>query len=378
MIAPQTGRIIVADNRYYKPYLKYFMKKLDSQNLEIVHKYQNFRVVLLPLVVSAVILGIVGISYIRSNPDSLFPVAKPEISKKNATKWYNAVVNGNEKDAILYAATIIPDDVPVLPNPDFIQLLSNNSFGTLIITSPFNHFDYLRWKDAYEIRRIVRSYEEHDEPLPEIFKDVLTKKKKVSDREGQFKDKPYTSIIDIWKDGYTSLDEWMRLFSAISYQSGYEVQVVSFYDETWKLQHMVCEIRKKGKSYLADFIHGRIWNDITVAQLAVNSNPVKTVWPENVLSSINRRVYRLPAEAMDFKLYNMQLSDKLTELGLVDRPRFGKNPQVRIDKYIEKYSNKSEKSPYLYWNFPFISLKSSPYFPKEWRLPDKSGGEGEK
>jgi len=366
------------------------MKKLESQKNDGVNKYQNFRVLFLPFVVSTVILGIIGISYIRSNSDSLFPVVKPEVSKNDAVKWYNALVDGNEKEALLYAAKIIPDDSPILPNPEFIQHLSNNSLGTLIITSPFNHFDYLRWKDADEIRRIVKSYEADDEPLPELFKKVLTKGKRVTDKEsltlkemfhakeGNFKDEPYTSVIDIWKNGYFSFDEVIRLFSAISYQSGYEVQVVSFYNDKWKLQHVVCEIRKNGKSYVADFIHGRIWSDMTVAKLAGDTSTVKTIWAENLLNSINRRVYRLPAEAMDFKLCNMLLADKLTELGLADKPRFGRNPQTRIDEYIEEYSNKSEKNPYLYWNFPFKSLMSSPNFPKEWRLPGKGGGKSGK
>ncbi len=341
-------------------------------------------------IAAAVILGIIGISYIRQNPESFFPAEQCGFTVKDAIEWYNAVESGKETKAILYAAKIVPDDIPSLPDPDYMQLLLNNGLGTLILTSPFNHFDYLRWKDALEINKIVQSYSGNNELIPLLFKAVLARKNADADEKSmsfpeifkknadKLNDKPYVSVIDIWNKGYTSLDELIRLLSAVAYQAGYKVQIIALIDKQWPPKHVVCEFRKNGKSYVADPVYGKIWKDTSVAEFAENPDLLKDVWPENIINLSERCIYMLPAETMDFKAYNRQLYTELKKSKVPFLPLFGENPQSRIDVYIQKYADKVEKRYFSYWNFPFHSLMSSLTFPQDWKLTPLKRNEAEK
>lgn len=350
-------------------------------------KSLNFQNIMFTSVVAALIFGVIGISYIRQNSTAIFTVTKAESNTQDALNWDQAVKSGQEKKAILCAKKIIPDDVPFLPNPDYIHLLLKNRLSTLIFTSPFNHFDYLRWKDAYEINRVVLlSSEKSKDVIPTLFQAVLSKQKPEATNQSmslpemfqvkisKYKDKPYVSIIDIWNKGYTSLDEFFRLFSAIAYQAGYEVQIITFYDDKWQPAHVVCEIRKGNKSYICDPIYRKLWNDMSIGKFTNNPDLIKGVWSDKKTKALKRAVHRLPAEAMDYKLFNRQLYVKLKEYGVTDLPLFGQNPQDRIAFYIKNYTNKVEKSHFSYWNFPFQSLMSSPTFPQEWKLPGMPKG----
>ena len=328
---------------------------------------------------STVLLGIIGVSYLRQNSTKIFPVAKYMPTKIDAERWLDAVRKGDEKEAILSASRIIPDDIPELPELDYMYLLKNNGLSLPVLTSPFNHFDYQRWKDAYEVKKIVENAcSKTSAPLPLLFKELMTKKKPTETKEsmslyemfqlklGQSKQKPYTSICDIWEKGYASIDELFRLFSAMSYQLGYKVVVVEMYDSSFNLLYMVCEIRSPEKSYLCDPMANRLWEGISAEDLI--DKHITTSKGE--LRNCEYVLYSLPAEPMDFKLFDQQLSKELKKLSPEGLPRFGTLPETRMESYIAKYGNKKRKSRFSYWNFPFQSLKSSKEFPKNWHSID--------
>ena len=335
------------------------------------------------LILSTIIMGIMVVSVIRENPNLLFHVHSQENIAANIKKWEDAVQKGREKDALLYAASIVADDIPDLPDIDYIRFLSGRGLGTLLLTAPFGHFDYIRWQNAYKMRKIVESYS--GKPDIELLNSVIKKRspeatdKSMSLRGMFYRDSaaaPSVSPGDLWNRGYTSLNEFFRLFSAVAYQKGYEPQIIAFYDEAQEPLYVICELRKKGKSFIADPISGRVWENSSVDALAADPAPVKEIWPEAVTASLNRRLYRLPAEVMDFRLYNQRLRKKIIEAGFHNMPIFGEDPRTRIENYIQKYTKKVEKSRFSYWNFPFFSLMSSPEFPEEWKLnPEESGRE---
>lgn len=353
------------------------LKKKTNKNIKI-----NAGNTFLTSAIAAVILGILGVSYIREHSLSLFPVKKYEATQKDIQEWLNAVKSGDEKKAILYASRIIPDDAPTLPDPDYIQLLLNNGLTIPLLTSPFSHFDFLRWKDAYEIKKIADNAKANfKSPVMELFQQVLTKKKydATSDsmslyemfqvKISQYKNAPYVSIIDTWNKGYASMAELCRLFSAVAYQLGYDVVIIGIYDDSYKLTHFLCEVRKNDESYLCDLVNRKIWTNTTFKSITENPDILKGIWPEKIIDSLQRSLHRIPSEAMDYKLYNQQLYNRLRKSGTLNLPKFGESPQARIESYISKYENKREKRRFLYWNFPFKSLMSSPDFPQEWRSP---------
>ena len=339
------------------------------------------------IVFSAIIMGIIGVSVIRENPNLLFSVRSDTGNiAENIKKWKDAVRKGREKEALLYAASIVPDDTPELPDLDYIRFFTGKGLGTLPLTAPFGHFDYIRWRNAYKMQQIVEAYS--DRPDMELLNAVMKKRSPKATAQsmslnnmfyGNSINAPPVSLGQLWDGGYTSLNEFFRLFSAVAYQKGYEPQIIAFYDETQKPLYAVCELRKNGKSLIAAPINGRIWENCSVDALAANPSPVKDVWPGAVTASLNRRLYRLPAEVMDFRLCNQRLRKKLIEAGFHNMPLFGEDPRTRIEHYIQKYAKKVEKSRFSYWNFPFFSLMSSAEFPEKWKLnPEEKQKENKK
>jgi len=354
--------------------------KSEKKTIENIDK-NNWNILITPIL-ATLLLGIIAVSYIRENSMQIFPVTKYQTSKKNLQQWLKTIEEGDEKKAILYAEQIVPDNSPALPDSDYMQLLLNNKLSALVLTSPFNHFDYIRWKDAYEIKKITdNAIKNFKDPIPELFHQVLTKEKYNATTDSmslfemfqvkisQYKNTPYLSTIDIWKKGYASMEELCRLLSEIAYQMNFDVAIVGIYDKSFTLIHVFCEIRNKNKSYVCDPINRKIWKNTTVAKLAKNPLKIKGICSEKIIKAMKRRVYRIPAEAMDYKLYNQQLYQKLHINKIKDLPNFATSPQKRIEQYILNYENKTQKSPFLYWNFPFKLLMSSSRLPQNWKSP---------
>jgi hypothetical protein len=344
------------------------MKKLDSKNFVGDDENLKSKGFLLSSLVSVILIGILGISYIRSNSELLYPQIEPKVTKLDAEMFLNALSEGKEKEAIFIASRIIPDFSPQLPDPGFIDFLSKNGLGTLILNSKFNHFDYIRWKDAYEMQKMVNSYKEKKNYL-ELFFYKVTSKKKPKIKGENSRTQPYVSIMEIYKKDNACIEEQARLFASFAYQSGYEIQLVYFYDANRTLLHMLCELRKNNKVFIADFIKKGFFKDVSVENIFLNPEKYKDICSGTLIKSTKWRIYYLPAEIMDYKVFNMRLQSKLDCFGFVT-PRFGENPKSRIEKYIEKYSKNSENKIFSYWNFPIKSLMSSSNFPKEWKLPE--------
>ncbi len=329
-------------------------------------------------IISTVIFGVFCVSYIRKNSLSIFPVSGYIPEQRDAEEWINALQAGNEELAILYASKIVPDDEPTLPAPDYMHLLQQNKLNLPLLTSPFNHFDYLRWKDAYEIRKIVNNaVKTSKQPISLLFEQLLTKEQPSTTKDsmspyevfqiklGQSKEKPYTSMMEIWKKGDASLDELFRLFSAMTHQLGYDVVIVCMYDSSFKLIDVLCEIRKDDKSFVCDPVNHKLWKNTNIEKLIIEQALHKDVGKES-LNAVEYLAYNLPAESMDYKLYNQQLQERVSKLQVADIPYFGLSPRARMDNYVINYGKKTKKSRYSYWNFPFKSLKSSTEFPKQW------------
>ena len=320
-------------------------------------------------ILATAILGIIFVSFIRDKSEDFFPSKRPKATKHQALQWLEAVKNNQKQEALLIAKKIIPDDDPQMPNPDYLQLLFSLKLGTLILTSPFNDFDFMRWRDAYTVQQIVNApdimSEKENFQLEALFRKMQKKIKLISNPIKNYI--PSVSISGIWEKKAASTRELCRLFAAIAKQAGYDVQIVALYNKNHILVHLFCEIRKNNRSFVADPRFGFFAADASVALFAGESASLPKVWPKKLAAGLKNRVYKLPAEAVDYKLTNQKLFAKLNVIANKPIPLFGQDPQEEIDAFIRKYQNKTQNTAFTYWTFPFNSLMFSPDFPKKWR-----------
>ena len=329
---------------------------------------------LILLSIIVVLIGVVGVSFIRSNSNSLFPSVMIS-SEKDIDDWSIAVKDNNQTRAILLAKKIVSDTVPKLPQGDYIQLFLDLNISTLIVTTPFNKFDFFRWRDAFLIESIVNTLpgngksNNEKEVIFTLFGDMMNRitiNKSVSqDYKGAL------TLQDIWNKKTASRDELCRLFAAIALENGYDVAIVSIFSKERDLLHKYCELRKNQRLLIADPQFNFIYEVKNPKPTSTNIKEIPKQWPANIANCAFRKFYEYPAEFADYKIINTQLYNKIKKCSKTPIPLFGQSPSLEIDQYIEKYSNKKENTPFSYWTFPFNSLKCSNAFPKLWKLQNK-------
>lgn len=337
--------------------------------------FNQSRILLLSLIL-ACLWGVMLVSYVRNHERELYPPQRHETTKMDAEKWLKAIKSKNKQEAILLAGRMVSDDAPELPNPDYLRLLMHQGLGSLILTSAFNDFDYMRWQDAYTVMEIVNSADISAEPeelkLEALFRKMTSKIKRLPKAVKNYHSSP--SISGIWHKKTASTRELCRLFAAIAKQAGYDVQTVSLFSESGSQVHLFCEIRKNKRSYVADPRFNYFAVDASGSLFALESSTIPKIWPEKVANAVKRQVYGLPAEAVDYKLINQRLFSKLSAKMGKDIPLFAQDPQTQIDQYIKKYTNKTQNPLFTYWTFPFNSLMFSADFPLDWKLKAEKPG----
>jgi len=329
---------------------------------------------LILLSIIVVLIGVVAISFIRSNSNRLFPAVMIS-SQNDIDDWSIAVKNNNQTRAILLAKKIVSDTVPKLPQGDYIQLFLDLNISTLIVTSPFNKFDFFRWHDAFLIDSIVNSLVENrnahseQEAILNLFNNMMNRIKIDKNISPDYKSA--LTLHDIWDKKTASRDELCRLFAALGMQADYDVAIISIYSKERQLLHKYCELRKKQRLLIADpqfnFISEMKNNQTT----STNIKNIPKQWPADIANCAFRKFYAYPAEFADYKTINTKLYNKLKKMSKNAIPIFGQSPSLEIDQYIEKYSNKKGNTPFSYWTFPFNSLKCSSVCPKLWKLRNK-------
>lgn len=319
---------------------------------------------------ATLIIGVILTSLVRQNSEKLYPPATISHQKKEAEDWLQAIKKNDSKKAILIAEKMVSTSPPIMPDSDYIQLLMSLKLGTMILTSPFNQFDFMRWQDALTVKEIVESPEIQDKKdefkLEAMFRKMQAKVKRLPKPVKNYRSSP--SLTEIWRKKNASTMELCRLFAAIAGQAGYDVQIVILHNKNRQVIHMFCEIRQGNKSFVADPRFDFFSVDASAALFAGESASIPKAWPKMLSAGIHNRIYELPAEVGDYKKVNQLLYNKLSLLAGSEVPLFGKAPRGRIDAYLKKYPNKTQNTWFSYWTFPFNSLMSSPKFPNDWRL----------
>lgn len=321
-------------------------------------------------VFSVMIIGVFAVSMIRQNKEKIYPVNKINHQKREALTWLDAVKNKDQRQAILIAEKLLTPRPVSAPDTDYIQILLELRISSVILTSPFNKFDFMRWHDAMIIKNIVESDDimQTDKALrlEALFRKMQNKIKGISGSQKKYVSSP--SLGGIWQKEKASPQELCRLFAAIALQAGYDVQIVKMFNKERQMVHLFCEIRKKEKTFVADPRFNYFAADVSAELFANDAKTIPEVWPEKVKKGLNTIFYDLPAEVGDYKIANQLLYAKLKELDDSKIPLFGKDPRTRIDSYIKKYKNKNKNTYFTYWTFPFNSLISFSEFPIKWRL----------
>jgi hypothetical protein len=318
------------------------------------------------IILCVVIISTLSVSLIRENYQKLFPVANFESGNKDTFMWVEAIRENNQNKAILYASRISGGcEMKDLPDSDYLKLVSDLRISTLLLNSPFGRYDYLRWKDAFCIKKFVKdATDEKSEEIEGIFSALM---RNIEYRQTPEGSSQALTMAEIIGRGYGNTHEMIRIFSECAYQSGYDVQTVTLFDDSGKIVHLVCEIRGKGKAMVADARFGKLWKNTTFAKLAENPSGVSGLWPENMVQALKNHIYGIPSEFQDYKIYNQALSGNLKRGGIGDVPIFGADPRKRIEAYL-KYSESEDNSGITYWRYPFYVLMSQPDFPNDWRL----------
>jgi len=323
------------------------------------------------LLLAVLLLGVMAVAGIRRYQKYLFPQPpKPVVTQQHAREWLDAVNGNNEKPALLRAAEMVNDEAE-LPDPDYIRLVLQLQFNTRILTSPFNHFDYLRWQDASAMARLFAGQgpDKQDAPakLADIYRLVAERIKYQPGVDGY---RPAVSCRESWTRQLGTYSEICRVLFALAEQAGYEGMLVSVHAADGRLLHNICEFHFQGASYVIDVKYGKFWPQCSIAGLAADPSRLQGLWPPEAVAAIKHRVYRLPAEPADFRRVNRELAGKFSGL-LKPFPAFGDDPRSRIDAFRRNYAADQPPEVFTYWDFPFHTLKQSPVFPAAWQLKSK-------
>ncbi|MBN1863450.1 MAG: hypothetical protein JW808_00970, partial [Victivallales bacterium] len=317
------------------------------------------------IVLVSVLAGVLLVSLFRANQDVIFPVALPEPKAEDAAGWLGTVVAGDEKRALLYAKTLVRDDDPEMPDPDYIDLMLRMGLGTGLLTSPFNTYDYRYWEGLEACSGI---WQEAAGSVEAAFEIVCERVKGIPRVEGYV---PAGHLVEILERGSGTTQERCRVLSLVVRQGGYGAHAVTLVDDTGRPVHVFCEIRKGEEVYLADLRYGFIDSCTCVLDYERNPDRIPPQWPEVVAGSIGRRFCSYPAEPGEYRRYNQLLGGVVKGLLGDSAPLFGADPHKALDRYIETYASSLGGESFSYWIFPFESLVLRDDFPIEWHRHEK-------
>ena len=324
---------------------------------------------LLAAAVSAILIGAVSVSFLRTHRKSFFSIGHYEATFSDATRWLDAVRSGSEGTALALAERIAPSAPPEIPDSDYLRLCDQLGISSALFSSPYNHLDFLRWRDALAAKREADSLcNDGGPPTPRKIFEILFGSHVISDSGSGVSP---ASLEQLFGKKRLSLNEMARLASAIARQSGHRAWVVVVFDKGRAPVRTLVEIRSvAGDIVSSDPLSGATWSGSVF-----DGGPLKDPPPGFKGRGPFSAFRYLPAETLDYKLSEQRLSRRLAELSgaesAVSIPLFGQDPRSQLDAFVETFP-KDGKAPLVsYWHFPFESLKSSPEFPRPWTLSPK-------
>jgi len=267
--------------------------------------------------------------------------------KKNAERWLNAVNNSNEKKALAAAKALVPSsNEPELPELPFLRAVRVMGISTTSLTDDFNKNDFLYWKDCFQLMKLADKLKAENSVTPaKLFEFIknYTASEKPAEKEAFFN-------ADILNKKDLSETDKFRVLCALGRQAGYESKIIAIPQINEKT-FFLCELRNGQETAVADFRNGILYNK--------SIQDLLTSPPANIPNIKNGIIYIQPSDFFDFRLANQKLALVLAKSGLKNLPIFGKNPEIIISDYKQKYLNeKADDIHFNYWNIPLISAKT--------------------
>jgi hypothetical protein len=320
------------------------------------------------LLATMAFVGSLGVSLIREHALRLFPPTTATPTVAQAEAWRDAIRGGREDRARLLAAQMVPDDVPELPDPDYLAWMMSFGLGSRPLTEPFHRYDFQRWADASLAEDILARIAPADAPTPSpeaILAAIL-------DRVAFSPDAPTpgpSSNSVLWSARIGNGQDLIRLFSLVLPAAGFHVQVVAAHDEMGNVLHWFCEVRTADGVWAADPAAG--WCRAGVDVAALLAAP-----PGDALSGLSAELrqqirfisFHLPAELSDYRVFEQRLATALRDLPGFDSPHLGGDPRQRILAW--RQTAPPPATPHFtYWRYPVETVLADPACHPAWRLP---------
>lgn len=284
-------------------------------------------------------------------------------------KWLKNLKENNLNAGIKNAEKIISSFSPECPKRNILFLMKGMGFSSNLLTDELCSLDFIRWRDAL----IAEDLASKIANVNDIFSVLGKKIKIISPEKNKF---PSPSLIQIWFRKQGTLPDIIRLFAEMTLQSQAEITVIGIPDSEGNLLHLFCEVCENGRYSIYDFAFNFKIKDIKAVELAENSEKLKNHWPEKLIKLFQKNhIYMLPAEISDYRQTNMLLHKRISPL--IKKPFFGKNPLIRMKKYISSGNFNTEKTKFIFWKYP-ISCLYGMNIPPTWRIIEDDSAHNEK
>jgi len=320
---------------------------------------------------AALIIGALGVSIIREYSSEHYIVQKVAetqicLDENIVGEWLNSVESGNAEKAILLAKRIIPD-VPELPNPEYIKLFLSNKLYSCALTDTFCKVDFLRWKDALELKKLAESIcKNRENATEELFNAI---EQHVKPPENPEKQSVHLNVMDIWNSGVGNDMDKVRLLHGLAEQLGMDVKIIGFTKNSGIPLMYLCEVHDpvKDKYDVIDIATNKIIRNKSIKDLILNDKSVPPEFSGVFKKALHENLLFIqPSEFQDYRVFNIKLGQALSKTANPKLPVFGKDPSVSIEKYCKKMKGLPNEMNYGYWQVPVNTIFSSSDIDPKW------------
>lgn len=307
---------------------------------------------------------------------AILSISKNEFLTENTTdrtiQYSNTVVSdfldslssNNMNETLKKANTIIVESTPYYPNLLYVQTAQNADINSNFFNPPFTELDYLYWKNALTLKRLSDTYKEKFENnyIKNLF---LSINERIKNSNHKSIEKRTVFSYEIWENKEGDLLDKYILFSDIAEQNGYISAMLVIQNSNKEIIHILLETRDKFDTYTIDFKNNLIWNK-SIYEL--DRIYIEKILGKELLKEINSSTYKFEFSPFSYRKINQQLFTYLSSNNESNVPIFGQDPLLRMGKFKSYGKNKGAKidKAALLGIEPFLIMKNSPYFNKEW------------
>lgn len=301
-----------------------------------------------------------GFSLIRHFNRRLFPERTPDpVELQRLVKsWRAAVKKDDAKRAILQAQRLTSDESLRMPELSSLKLFRQFGLSSVALTSPLGEIDYRRWRDAAELQQLAdRIVNSADAAMDELFA-VVNAEIKPSQLPV-----PTLTIMEIWRQKSGGPEDRIRLLGGLAAYFGYQMTVVCLTDLSHRPFFALAEFRRNGQTQVADFLYGRLYRNVTVAEMKVPAN-----WHPDLKAALSRKkLYFVPVEPADYRNAEQDLSRQLEPFRGRELPIFPtSSPSAQLRDTIQ--ATGADENSVFFWTYPLAGLAKSPLLPISWRI----------